>query len=365
VDLARPYGFDNFTIHTGMNVRWADPWMADIRRTSYRRYLDEMAESAVAPLVYWRDKFGVVTRWHHVFNEPTTGNMELASGSIQEVVDLVKATGARFRREGFGSLRFVVASQETEEASLATARAILADPEARQYVGAISYHTYPYGSVYSDVNRILATSGAGQPDAGRVKVRKEISDLAQQFGLQVWMTEVSAGRAGPLDSLRGRAIHIHDELCYANASSYWAMYEAWDSFAERGACDEDCVVLFNRARGTVSITGIGYAIGHYARWIRRGARRIESQSDDPLVLVSSFRDDAQRRLVAVIVNNHANALRIALIPSGIRITQGVTGEQSSAAGYWLPIGDVTLAQDGSLTTVVEGRSVTTLSAPFH
>ena len=89
VDLARPYGFDNFTLHCGTNVRWANPWMADLRKTNYRLYLDEMAENVVAPLVYWRDKFGIVPRWHQLFNEPTTGNSELGGGSVQEVVDLV------------------------------------------------------------------------------------------------------------------------------------------------------------------------------------------------------------------------------------------------------------------------------------
>jgi hypothetical protein len=73
-------------------------------------------------------------------------------------------------------------------------------------------------------------------------VRNDIRDLAKQYGLQVWMTEVSNGRAGPLDSLRGRAIHIHDEMRYANASSYWAMFQAWDIVAQQGTDGEDRIV---------------------------------------------------------------------------------------------------------------------------
>ena len=364
VDLARPYGFDNFTIHSGTNVRWSDPWLADIRKTNYRLYLDEMAENVVAPLIHWRDKFGIVTRWHHLFNEPTTGNAELAGRGVQEVVDIVKAVGARFRREGLGDLRMAVASEETEEASLATARAILADPEARRYVGAITYHTYPYGSIYSDVNRILATSGQGKPDAGRIKVRNEIRDLAKQYGLQVWMTEVSNGRAGPLDSMRGRAIHIHDELRYANASSFWAMFQVWDTFARRGTCDEDCLVFFNRVRGTVSISGTGYAIGHYARWIKRGALRISSESDDPLVLASAFRDDARKEIIAVVVNNHREPVSASFTAAG-NILRGdkVKGEQSGAEGFWLPITVIPTEQRdvGSFSVVLPARSVTSLS----
>lgn len=364
VDLARPYGFDNFTIHSGTNVRWADPWLADVRKKDYRLYLEEMAENVVVPLIYWRDKYGIVPkRWHHLFNEPTTGNVELASSSKQEVVDLVKAIGARFRREGFGDLRMVVASEETEEASLATARAILADSEARGYVGAISYHTYPYGSIYGDVNRILATSGQGKPDAGRIKVRNEIRDLAKQYGLQVWMTEVSNGRAGPLDSMRGRAIHIHDEMRYANASSFWAMFQAWDTFAPRGACDEDCLVFFNRVRSTVSISGTGYAIGHYARWVKRGAARIESETSDPLVLASVFRDDALKKIIAVLINNNREPVLAAIATKQrIEFSGEPKGEQSSAEGYWLPLTDSSLRIDGSdITALLPARSVTSLS----
>lgn len=367
VDLARPYGFDNFTIHGGTNARWADPWLATLRRSNYRRYLEEMAENVVAPLVYWRDKFAIVTRWHHLFNEPITGNGELGGATLQELVDLVKMVGARFRREGFGDLRLVVASEESEETSLTAARAILADPDARRYVGAISYHTYPYGSVYSDVNRILATSGQGQPDAGRIKIRNDIRDLARQYGLQVWMTEVSNGRAGPLDTMRGRAIHIHDEMLYADASSYWGMFEAWDTFAERGlSCDEDCLVYFNRVRGTVSIGGIGRAIGHYARWIKRGAVRVGSASDDPLVLVSAFREDARKRIVAVAINNHRDAVSLTLRTAGKVVLDGdLKGEQSSADGYWLPLATSAPGQDGSFTVVLPGRSVTSLAVPFR
>ena len=366
VDLARPFGFDNFTIHSGTNVRWSDPWMADIRKSNYRLYLDEMAENVVAPLIHWRDKFGIVTRWHHLFNEPTTGNAELAGRGVQEVVDIVKAVGARFRREGLGDLRMAVASEETEEASLATARAILADPEARRYVGAITYHTYPYGSIYSDVNRILATSGQGKPDAGRVKVRNEIRDLAKQYGLQVWMTEVSNGRAGPLDSMRGRAIHIHDEMRYANASSYWAMFQAWDTFSQRGTCDEDCLVYFNRVRGTVSISGTGYAIGHYARWIKRGAVRIDGETDDPLVLATAFRDDTRKEIIAVVVNNHREPVTTSFkAVGGITLSGAVRGEQSSAEGYWLPLTIAPLDEDQNFRTILPARSVTSFSVKFR
>ena len=233
-------------------------------------------------------------------------------------------------------------------------------------MGAIGYHTYPYGSVYSDVNRILATSGQGRPDADRIKVRNDIRDLAKLYGLQVWMTEVSNGRAGPLDTLRGRAIHIHDEMSYADASSYWAMYQAWDTLATRGSCDEDCPVYFDRVRGTLRIGGIGHAIGHYARWVRRGAVRVESESDDPLLLVSAFRDDARKTIVAVVINNRREPVSVNLRAAGrVELSGDVKGEQSSAEGYWLPLTAAALHEDGSISTVLPAWSVTSLAVGFR
>lgn len=365
VEPARAYGFDNFSIHGGTNVRWADPWLADLRRTNYRRYLDEVAENVVAPLVYWRDRFGVVPRWHHLFNEPTSGNSEMGGASVQEIVDVVKAVGARLAREGFASMRLAVASEENEEASLATARAVLADPVARRYVGAIGFHTYPYGSIYSEVRRILETSGAGRPDPERLRVRQALRELCQEHGVQLWMTEVSNGRAGPLDSMRGRAIHIHDEIRYAGVSSYWAMFQAWDTYTPRGACDEDCLVHFDRVRERASISGTGYAIGHFARWVKRGAWVVDAQSDDELVQVSAFRDDRAGRLVAVVVNNDRASRALALTVRGRGLAGEVTGEQSSAEGYWLTLNGAALAPDGGIAVVVPGRSVTSISVALR
>jgi O-glycosyl hydrolase len=189
--------------------------------------------------------------------------------------------------------------------------------------------------------------------------------LARQHGLQVWMTEVSNGRANTLDSMRGRAIHIHDELRYAGVSSYWAMFQAWDTLAMRGTCDEDCLVNFNRARGTVTIGGTGHAIGHFARWVRRGAHVVSSEADDPLVLVSAFRDDKASRLIAVVINNDGAARAVALSVEGRQVAGDVRGEQSSAAGHWLAIDGAQLTADGRIALVVPGHSVTSVSVALR
>jgi O-glycosyl hydrolase len=364
VDLAAPMGFNNFMLHGGMNTRWNDRWLNTIKSGGHRiTYLQEAAENVVAGNVYWRNNYGIVPIWHHLFNEPTSGNQEVSGAKAGDIVELVKTTGARFRREGFATTKFVVASEETEERSLATAKAILSDPTARQYVGAISYHTYPYGSIYCDIPTILRTSGAGKPDPGRIAIRNQIRDLAKRYGLQVWMTEVSHPNANTFDTMRGRAIHIHDELLYADASAYWGMWEAYDASAS--GADEDSVVLFDPRAQTFRITGMGYAIGHYSRWIHKGAIRLESTSDQSLIQISAFRDDSQGRLVFVVINNDAMNVPVTVSLKGLAFSALVEGERSSPEGYWISLPAVAPTTSSTFQFSAPGLSVTTFSSKFR
>lgn len=371
VDLAQPYGFDGYCLAQKVNIRWASPWLKELRTADYPRYLAEVAEQVTAGAIYWRDTYGIVPRYLMLFNEPLSGNGELDGGTTQEVVDIVKAAGSRLRAAGFGEMTFVVPNEETERQTLETTRAILADAEARQYVGVIGYHTYPYGSAYADINRILATSGSGQPDAQALAVRGELAALAQQAGLPLWMTEVSHGAVDPLsfDALRGRAIHIHDELVYAGASGYFGMFSMWDRASQRqhfGNDDlgqiEGHIALIDNANSTVQITGMGYAIGHYARWIGAGALRVEATSSDPLLLVTAFHDSQASRVVLVLINNAEREQAVEIQLQGLTASGAITGEQSTADRPWQPLvlAEAVTAEGWAVT--VPPASVTTLAA---
>lgn len=85
----------------------------------------------------------------------------------------------------------------------------------------------------------------------------------------------------------------------------------------------------------VVLTGMAYAIGHYARWIRRGALRIGSTPDDRLVQVTAFRDDRLGRLVLVLINNNASSRTAAIDVRGLTLSGVLEGEQSTeTGGYW-------------------------------
>lgn len=375
IDQALPLGFDNFMPGRTINTRRVSPWLSHLRATNYSAYIAEAAEQALATQLYWRDQWGLVPRYHLLFNEPLSGNRELAGGTPQDIVEIVKRAGTVLRAAGFPDVMFVVPSDETEEHSLETARAVLRDPEARQYVGAIAYHPYPYGSIYSSVPRILATSGAGRPDQSRVNVRRAIRDLTIQYGVSAWMTEVSNGEVHALsyESFLGRAIHIHDELRYANASAYFGMNSIMDRTTQedhfRGRnvdlFDADgTIVIIDNPADAVYITGMGRAIGHFARWLTRGTVRVQSDSSDPQVLVSTFRDDAQATLILVLINSAPIDKRILVTLQGITVGSGGIGEQTTPSGYWQPLADLQVADPSHVEIVLPGSSVTSLAYPF-
>jgi len=296
VDIAQPLGFNNYMLRGGVSTRYQDPWLNDIRSKNYDLYLQEAAENVVAPLRRWKDLYGIVPRFDQPMNEPLTGNNELYGATQQEVVDIVKAVGAKLKAEGL-NIKLVVPSEETEEASLSDAQAIMSDPVARQYVGAIAFHTYPYESVYTNIASLLSTSGSGNPDARRIAVRNQIRTLAAQFGVEVWMTEVCCGGGNFFDTLRGRAIHIHDEMVYTDVSSYWGMFNTGPDTSNT----EDNISTFGA--GTFRITGMGRAMGHYSHVIKQGAIRVDAGSSDSLVQVVAFRDDLRGKLGLVLINN--------------------------------------------------------------
>jgi O-glycosyl hydrolase len=193
------------------------------------------------------------------------------------------------------------------------------------------------------------------------------------------MTEVSHGEAPALgfDLLRGRAIHIHDELVYADAAAFFAMNNVWDlvthrdHFKGRGGdapdalyTEMDTVVLIDNEKAAVHITGMGYAIGHYARWLRRGAVRLEAESADPLVQVTAFRGDSPKRLVLVIINNSQHAQTVLVDVKGLGLSGKVTGEQSTEKAFWKALEPRETTSAVSFAAALPPLSVTSLAAPL-
>jgi O-glycosyl hydrolase len=375
VDLAAPYGVDNFSLANKLTTKGALAFLDPFRTQDYERYLDECAEFVTAGMIRWRDVYGITPRWVAPWNEPTSGNREIVGGTNQLLVDLVKRIGRRLKDAGFGTGKLIVPGEETVVRSYDVAKSILEDVEARQYVGAISYHPYPYESPYSSVRRILQESGRGLPMQSELANRQKLRNLGTQYSIPIWMVEVSEGPGNndysfeAFENVRARAIHIHDEFRYADASAYYGMNAMMDRrsheehFAGRGIdffTESSSIALIDTDR--VIISGMGYAIGHYARWIPRGAVRIESSSSDSLVQITTFRDTTQGRLVFVIINNAMSERMTEITLDGASLVGSVVGEQSTAGRLWSPLPAFTADGKSTIRLTLPAESITTLAS---
>lgn len=376
---AAAYGYDDVTLGPLLNLQAPLSWLQPIRSADYSRYLDEAAENVLASMQHWRDAYGLTPKLLDLFNEPTTGNRELQSSSVQEMVDLVARIGTRLRAAGFAEVKFLVPNEETIDRSVQVAQAMLADPVARPFVGAIGFHPYPYGSVYASPRRILETSGAGTPDPATRQQLEQLKALGQQYGVPIWMTEVSEGPGtndyafDAIEPVLARAIHVHDNFEYAGASAYFGQNTLWDSqthaehFANRAVpflSEQSDVVLADVGTGAVRITGLGYAIGHYARWLRPGAVRIGATSEKPRVIVTAFRDQANGRIVVVVVNRETTDQLLRLSLSGAAPSGQASGELSFGAVRWQAIPKFSAAANGEFEIAARANSVLTLAIPI-
>jgi hypothetical protein len=208
-----------------------------------------------------------------------------------------------------------------------------------------------------------------------VASRTALRELAEKYGLPLWMSEVARGEwdykehgadARDFRLLRGRANHIQSEFLIARASAFFGMNAVWSRLAHERHFqgrkaprmfdgEGDDLVLFDQKYDAWFVTGIAYAIGHYSRWITPGETIVlESSSSNPLVPVTAFRDKAKNRYVLVVLNNDSR-------PHGVSwpFNGRAAGEQSTESAYWRPIRVSRLAQlpPYSITTLVEGEKI--------
>jgi hypothetical protein len=306
------------------------------------KYLDEGCEAVAAGFHHWKNTYGTDPPWiDQLMNEPTTGNVEITGGDYNDLRAITKHCAQRLMAEGFKNPQFVLPNEERVDASLNSAMAMFQDPDVGQWIGAIGYHCYPYGSTYANIQNILNGPANGMPSQPDIDSRNKLRDFAKSVGKPTWMTEVCCGNADErtFDAVRARVVHVRDEMEYADAAA-WVLY-SWGrtTSASPGWVGDDIVVIDNdNGNDSVVIGNVGYALGHYTRWIKRGAIRIADTSSDPMVMPIAFRDLKLGKLVIVVVNNAMSTGSVTVNLTGVQVTGSVTGEQSTEkAGYWQPV----------------------------
>ena len=360
--------------------------LRELRDSDYQRYLNQCGEIVVGWVKVWEKRWGFAPQFVMLFNEPTSGNKELvekhSEKADREMADIVKRAGAALRRAGYSST-FVFPDQETLDISTETVRRVLADPEARPFIGRIGYHEYPYGSEMTSVKKILDRAEL-DGSYGALQSRLTLRELAAAYGVPLWMTEVSHGGieytgngveadARDFRLLLGRANHVHSEFVVAGASAFFGMNNVWSRRAhelhfpkessDRAFTVEcDTLMVFDQKNQSAWLTAISYAIGHYGRWITPGQTvRLEAASSDPLVRITAFHDGAKQRFVVVLLNNDREAREVHIKLQGASFQGPLGGEESTEAAYWKPISPGRQENDSEIRLSLPARSVTTLA----
>jgi hypothetical protein len=312
---------------------------------------EELAEHQLATYLHFRDRVAdpFVVGWLAPFSEPGGGGINWPI-SERDAVAAIRAIGRRLEAAGFSGVKMTVPDATNVEQSIRYAEAILADPDARRFVGAIGYHTYDSGR-----------SGA-DPDAVFVSLRKRIRDLAASHGLPVRMTE-----RFDISGLLERANDVLNELAYAESQTYNAQHVFTTNPNDAGAL-VSLAVRNGRLAGVGPTAETGVAIGHFSRFAVPGSVRLQSTGEaGGGVRVQAFLDAPARKLSAVLVNNLAEAQTVSVRVSGDRfqILGPITGVRSVQGGssYWIPIEPVNPSSPSSFRLTVPGRSVTSLETP--
>jgi hypothetical protein len=367
VRLAKPNGLQmwwaTFTIDNGPLQQWlrmpGSTCVLDPAR------VDDDVDWLLAAALHFRD-LGIPLPYLAINNEPDFGWCQQHPPgpkiAIDDYVRIAGRLGQRLRAEHLDT-QLVVSDGLNPQASLAYMQAVLADPSARPYVGALAYHSY--ADAYPDPAAILQTSAEGNPTHTAMAIRAQVWDLAQQYHLPVWMSEVCVcAPPRPLSDFelgRARLNHVYDELTIGNVS----VFDAMNLFLfDRPGVRDELVHVYFRPDGSLeryAIAPYGYLLGHYAKYILAGSVRLDVASSDPRVRLVAFRRP-DGGLVLVGLNNNTVAVQAKINLKGLATIPARMSVVTSREGALCQRASDTLVQNTEIRLALAPLSVTTLAS---
>ena len=202
---------------------------------------------------------------------------------------------------------------------------ILSDPEARQYVGALSFH------LYKESIRNVA----------------KMQRLSEQYGIPLWMTEYIQKDAFAW------ANTMHALIADYNVS---AVYYFWGfSGGSRGGT----LIRLNYDGNQYldyTLTKHYYIMGQYSRFVRPGAKRIQADSADNDIKVTAYRDG--ENLVMVIINNSNGEQSVQFSLNGISDVAEIQPIRTSETENWAALAPISVS-GSTFTTTLSANSITT------
>lgn len=287
---------------------------------------------AMAMLRRWRE-LGAEPRYYAPLNEPlVAGNY-----SPEWMLEVVLQLGRSLKAAGFDT-KLVIPDDENPTDALRRARVVLANPEARGYVGAVAYHVYRWGS---------------WPPADVFALRK----LASRYRLPVWMTEYSSSGYTDWSSSMDWAQKMHLLLAEGEVD---AIDYLWGYFGQKYGTDAMVSIQFADGRYVSHrVTPVGWITAQYARFVRPGDVRVGATSSSKNVLVTAYR--APKRIVVVATNLDGSTASARIRIAGDKVTSSVAAVRSSEREALRRLSAIQ-PRNGVLVASLPPRSVTTFVA---
>jgi O-glycosyl hydrolase len=302
---------------------YLEPWMTE-------KDPEDAVQWAVVMLKHWRDA-GVLPPYYSVLNEPQVAK----NFSPSWLVQVVRSLGAQLRASGIKT-KLVIPDDENPIDAYRRAAAVLADPQARQYVGAIAYHIYRIG---------------GLDDLVRMR------DLARQYRLPLWMTEFNSPNYVSWHGSFDWAVRMHTLLTLGgvNAIDYlWAFFGSWTRPATMISLNFD-----NGVYRSYTLTPVYWITGQYSRFVKPGYHRVEATPETGSVLASAYR--GRRRVVIVALNPGGSTQTAQFSVTGGRFRGPVAAVRSSESETWHTLPSIPL-KGRQFTAVLPPQSITTFVA---
>ncbi len=320
---ARPFGL---TTWYGSPIL-IEPWMSHSDPAEY-------VEWAMAIIRRWRSQGATLPYWS-IINEPGYA-ADLSPAFIR---DAVKQIGAKLAAEGIAT-RMVIPDDADPVVALDRAQVVLADPVARQYVAAIATHLY---------------TGSGTPQQPNFNKLSELSTLAKQYGLPLWMSEWF----NPDWFTWAKTMHaLLADYDVAAIDYMWGFFGQWENIGAQ---------LITITHSGTTYTGFVrnkqyWTMGQFSRFILPGAARVQATSSDGSVLITAYVVADQLVLVALNTGGADKSVQVALA-AGSPCVRSMTSERTSSAETALGLLPVNLTGPGFTTTLKAGSITTFVAAP--
>ncbi|MEO5798096.1 MAG: glycoside hydrolase family 30 beta sandwich domain-containing protein [Gemmatimonadales bacterium] len=318
VKAARPFG---------LNAWYGSP----IGIESWMSHSDpaEYVEWAMAIIRRWRDQGATLSYWS-IINEPGYA----ANLSPAFIRDAVKLIGAKLAVEKIPT-RLVIPDDADPGVALPRAQAVLGDPVARQYVAAIATHLY---------------TGFGTPSQPNTASLTELSALARQYNVPLWMTEWY----NPDWFTWVRTMHAMLSDYNVSAVDYmWGFLGQWENVGSQLITVNSSGPLYT---GFVKNKQF-WAMGQYSRFVLPGSVRVSATSSDPAVLVTAYLVGNRVVVVALNTGGVEKSVQVAL-GAGAPCVLQLTAERTGVLETARVLDPVTLTGPG-FTTALPAGSITT------